>query len=263
MKIVSLELNFFPSTNSTLTSFDSAIIMMDSTMVMTASFAQDTFWNPELYPIPQTDAIEFGGDYRTVPLDRGFLVSFLSIIALVPLTNSHQFENTPSHPNRHSDSITHAPGLTSLDWRGSQQEWGSVESTPSTSEPSQRLKMLLEPQPQPQRRTRKAPSGQALERRRKQNRAAQSAFRERSKKQVEEMRLELMQSTEFNQKMYMSVRELLDRTESLKRDMEAILAKQPPVISPDYACDSLELNTSPGSNSDYQNQEESGTIVVG
>jgi hypothetical protein len=82
------------------------------------------------------------------------------------------------------------------------------------------------------------------------------------------MRQELMQCTEFNQKMYMGVRELLDRTESLKRDMEAILATQPPVISTDYAwnsnsrTNSMELHTSPESTSDYQNQEEESSITV-
>lgn len=128
--------------------------------------------------------------------------------------------------------------------------------------------MLLEPpgQRQPPRRVRKPPSGEALERRRQQNRAAQLAFRERSKKQVEEMRLELMQCNEFNQKLYSSVRELLDQTEGLKRDMEALLATQPPATFCDAAwssrTSSFDLNTSPESSPDYQNQEEENSIIV-
>lgn len=166
------------------------------------------------------------------------------------------------------DSVSHTPGVPSLDWGGPQQTWQSIESTPPRSESSQRPKMLLEPRPQSHRRIRKPPSGEALERRRQQNRAAQLAFRERSKKQVEEMRQELMQCTEFNQKLYMNVRELLDRTDSLKRELEAILATQPPTTSVDTASNpssrtnSMELHTSPESTSEYQNQEEESSITV-
>jgi len=83
-------------------------------------------------------------------------------------------------------------------------------------------KIVLEPSPSipPQRRTRKPPSGQALERRRRQNRAAQLAFRQRSKKQMEEMRHELIKCLEHNQTMRSRVCELLNRTDSLKKDLE-------------------------------------------
>jgi len=126
--------------------------------------------------------------------------------------------------------------------------------------------MLLEPRALPQRRTRKPPSGEALERRRQQNRTAQVAFRERSKKQVDELRQELMQSVEFNQKMYSSVRQLLGRTEMLKQDMEALLAVQPPAISSEVPqnsrTNSMEFQTSPESTSDYPNQDEDNSITV-
>ena len=112
--------------------------------------------------------------------------------------------------------------------------------------------MLIEPQPQIKRRIRKPPSGEALERRRQQNRAAQLAFRERSKKQVEEMRQELVQCVEYNQKMYLTMRELLERTEALKKDIESALALQPPVTSldPSHASrtNGWDLFTSPTSS---------------
>lgn len=102
--------------------------------------------------------------------------------------------------------------------------------SPQSNEPFEKSKkILIEPQPQTRRRRRRAPSGEALERRRQQNRAAQLAFRERSKKQVEDMRQELTQCVEYNQKMYSTMRELLGRTEALKMDTEGALALQPPL----------------------------------
>lgn len=208
-------------------------------MTMSANFDQDnTLWDANLFPLPQSASMEFGGEYETGSMDPSF-----------------SFEAAP--PYSRKDSASNAPGEPPLEWPRHQQTWPSVESTPPASEGHPRPKMLLEPRPQTQRRIRKPPSGEALERRRQQNRAAQLAFRERSKKQVEEMRLELIQCVEFNQKMQMSVRELLDRTEALKRDMEAILALQPPITSCDTSSpsrtNSMELHTSPESSSDCLN----------
>lgn len=74
-------------------------------------------------------------------------------------------------------------------------------------------------------------------------------FRGRSKKQVEELRQELTQCVEFNQKMYSTMRELLEKTDTLKRDIEVALALQPPMTSPEFSHPSrtsrLELSSPP------------------
>jgi hypothetical protein len=134
---------------------------------------------------------------------------------------------------------------------------------PRSSKRSERpKKILIEPQPHTKRRTRRPPSGEALERRRLQNRSAQLAFRERSKKQVEELRQELTQSAEYNQKMYSTMRELLNRTEVLRKDIERALALQPPITSLESShtsrTNSLDLLTSPGSSSGSPNFEYDG-----
>jgi uncharacterized membrane protein YccC len=116
--------------------------------------------------------------------------------------------------------------------------------------------MIIKPQPHTKRRIRRPPSGEALERRRQQNRTAQLAFRERSKKQVEELRLELTQCLEYNHNLYSTMRELLERTEALKRDIEGALDLQPPLSSVEYShpsrTDSLDLFNSPTSSSGSQ-----------
>ena len=174
-----------------------------------------------------------------------------------------QSEDTPSYTalNPSSDPLEENP----MDWHR-RPMWSRIESTAPASEEHVRPKMLLEPRPQRQRRARKTPSGEALERRRQQNRAAQLAFRGRSKKQVEEMRLELTQCFEINQKMYMSVRELLDRTETLKQEMEAILAFQPLFSSWDTPApsrtNSMDLHTSPESSFGGSSNEEENTVTL-
>ena len=162
--------------------------------------------------------------------------------------------------------MSETAGGPSTGWHGQPGLWPSSETnrslaeSPRNNEQSERpKKMLIEPQPQMKRRVRKPPSGEALERRRQQNRAAQLAFRERSKKQIEEMRQELTQCVEYNQKMYSTMRELLERTEALKRDIEGALAMQPPTISLDSShpsrTNSLDLFTSPTSSNGSPNYD--------
>src|SRR4051812_43516725 len=65
-------------------------------------------------------------------------------------------------------------------------------------------------------RIRKVPSSEALERRRRQNRAAQLASRERTKKIVEELKGALTRCTEFNQEMCDKMQEVLEIADTLK-----------------------------------------------
>ena len=107
---------------------------------------------------------------------------------------------------------------TSIEW-----DRGPIsKSKPTKDGYAKEPKIALLPSPTipPQRRLRKPPSGQALERRRQQNRAAQFAFRQRSKKQIEELRHEIIQYSEHNQTMLSCMRKLLNQTDSLKKDLE-------------------------------------------
>lgn len=168
--------------------------------------------------------------------------------------------------------MSETAGEPSTGWHGQPGIWPStdsnqrpVESPPSNERPERPKKMLIEPQPHIKRRTRKAPSGEALEQRRQQNRAAQLAFRERSKKQVEEMRQELIQCVEYNQKMYLTMWELLERTEALKKDIASALALRPPVTSLEAShaskTNSWDLFTSPtSSNGSPEFDYDAGSI---
>lgn len=96
--------------------------------------------------------------------------------------------------------------------------------------PSRRT-MHLEPKPTQRRKTR-AISPDAVERRRKQNRASQIAFRERSKRKMEDLERELTIAGNYNQQLYRTMRGLLESTESLKATIEKALSSLPP---PEYS----------------------------
>lgn len=76
----------------------------------------------------------------------------------------------------------------------------------------------------------------------------------------------LNQCVEFNQKMYLSVQELRNRTESLKRDIETILSMQPhtPSFETSWSSrtSSLELQGLQDSSPDSHNLDEEGSITV-
>jgi hypothetical protein len=77
---------------------------------------------------------------------------------------------------------------------------------------------------------RKVLSPEAIQRRRKQNRASQLAFRARTKKMVEDLQQRLTQCTEENHTMYLTMENLLEKAESLKRAIEGALASQRSII---------------------------------
>jgi hypothetical protein len=47
---------------------------MNSLQVMAARFNQDAFWDPNLYPVPQTASLEYPGNYGMTLLDANFAV---------------------------------------------------------------------------------------------------------------------------------------------------------------------------------------------
>ena len=90
--------------------------------------------------------------------------------------------------------------------------------------------MYLEPMPVKPRSVR-ALSPDAVERRRKQNRASQIAFRERKKKKSGDLHQELVVASRYNHQMHDKMRDLLTKTEQLKSAIEQALSATPPTIS--------------------------------
>ena len=126
-------------------------------------------------------------------------------------------------------------------WHSHQSTWRIADQNPNIplvecpQSDERPQKISIKPEPQTRRRKTRRPPGQTLEQRRRQNRAAQSAFRERSKKHVEELRQELTKCLEYNQNLFGAMRELLERTEALKVDIEGVLALNLPLSSVEYS----------------------------
>lgn len=108
---------------------------------------------------------------------------------------------------------------------GMMQEHPSIEDWSQERDGSEGSKSFLEAAP-PTERAGKALSSEAIQRRRQQNRASQLAFRARTKKMVDDLRQQLTQCTEHNNTMYLTMQNLLENAESLKRAIEGALASQ-------------------------------------
>ncbi|KAE9370117.1 hypothetical protein N431DRAFT_492286 [Stipitochalara longipes BDJ] len=68
----------------------------------------------------------------------------------------------------------------------------------------------------------------ALQRRREQNRISQIAHRQRSKKQVENLREQLIDCTEYNHNMYRTLQSLGEKTQALASEIQQALTVRPP-----------------------------------
>lgn len=136
-------------------------------------------------------------------------------------SSPHQSEvSSPSQGISRPGSSTHvriAPNRSSLSRHGTSD---SITSAPGSDQirPIPRESTTSSP-----RVPRRGPSPDAIERRRKQNRVSQLAFRERSKKALEEMRVELLSAEERNRQMYSTLNELLGAAESMKLSIEQAL----------------------------------------
>jgi hypothetical protein len=67
-----------------------------------------------------------------------------------------------------------------------------------------------------------------VQRRREQNRISQMAHRQRSKKQVENLREQLIDCTEYNNNMYRTLQSLGEKTQALAAEIQQALAARPP-----------------------------------
>jgi hypothetical protein len=108
---------------------------------------------------------------------------------------------------------------------GAMQEHLTIEDWSADSTSSEGPKTFREGR-SPVNRTGKPQSAEAIERRRQQNRASQLAFRARTKKLVEDLRQQITECTEHNHTMYITMQNLLEKTEMLKTSIEGALALQ-------------------------------------
>jgi hypothetical protein len=67
-----------------------------------------------------------------------------------------------------------------------------------------------------------------VQRRREQNRISQMAHRQRSKKQVENLREQLIDCTEYNHNMYRTLQSLGEKTQALAAEIQQALTARPP-----------------------------------
>jgi hypothetical protein len=125
------------------------------------------------------------------------------------------------------------------------------EETSSGNRSVSSSKVAIPPARQQVRKVRNPPSAEAVARRRQQNRASQLAFRERSKREVDTLKQDLADCTEENQKMYTTMRGLLERTETLKLAIEeALTAHKPRTYRSMSAKSGADFEASPQSSSD-------------
>jgi len=68
----------------------------------------------------------------------------------------------------------------------------------------------------------------AVKRRRQQNRNSQTAYRQRTKKLIEDLRQEVTEYSEYSQDMYQTLQSLRETTRALVSTIDHALSKQPP-----------------------------------
>lgn len=103
----------------------------------------------------------------------------------------------------------------------------------------------------------------AVQRRREQNRISQMAHRQRSKKQVEDLRNQLEECTEYNHTMYRTLQTLGIKTKALALEIDQALTMQPPPRYPEqFHGDSEDLQWSQRPRDCVQSGRDIGKTVV-
>lgn len=93
------------------------------------------------------------------------------------------------------------------------------------------------------------------DRRRKKNRQAQAAFRERQKKVIADLRQDLVHHVQYNQLLKKKMYDMLEGMEVVKIGVEEALAMEPSLISVDFLRTGvLELRSSPAPSSEASHE---------
>jgi hypothetical protein len=129
-----------------------------------------------------------------------------------------QYTSVPSEP------IYNATDVGPTSWYPSGQEETS-RSEGSAHSPDVRL---LEPNFQTLELKNNG-SNDAVERRRQQNRNSQMAYRNRTKKLIEDLRQEVSEYSEYSQDIYETLQSLRETTKALVSTIDHALSLQPPI----------------------------------
>ncbi|KAH7417362.1 hypothetical protein BKA64DRAFT_298803 [Cadophora sp. MPI-SDFR-AT-0126] len=136
--------------------------------------------------------------------------------------------------------------------------WPSpMQSSPSTPAENAgvsraRAPRTSHPIEQPSMRTERNASidGVSKDRRRKKNRQAQAAFRERQKKVIADLRQDIVHHVQYSQLLKKKLYEMLAGMEAMKSAVEETLALEPPLMSTDFLRTGiLEVRSSPAPSS--------------
>ncbi|KAG4437890.1 hypothetical protein IFR05_006609 [Cadophora sp. M221] len=100
-----------------------------------------------------------------------------------------------------------------------------------------------------------ATDGVSKDRRRKKNRQAQAAFRERQKKVIADLRQDLVHHVQYNHLLKKKMYDMLAGMEVVKIGVEEALALEPPLISADFLRTGiLEVRSSPAPSSEASHE---------
>ena len=100
-----------------------------------------------------------------------------------------------------------------------------------------------------------AADGLSKDRRRKKNRQAQAAFRERQKKVIADLRQDLIHHVQYNRLLKNKMDDMLGCMEAVRPGVEEVLALEPPLISVDFLRTwILEVRSSPAPSSEASHE---------
>ncbi|CZT49859.1 uncharacterized protein RSE6_10756 [Rhynchosporium secalis] len=138
-----------------------------------------------------------------------------------------------------------------------ESQWPSpIQSSPSTpiigsAVPRTKSARTSHPSEYAMKAESAAVDGVSKDRRRKKNRQAQAAFRERQKKVIADLRQDLVHHVHYNRLLKKKMYDMLGGMKAVRVEVEEVLALEPPLISVDYLRTGiLEVRTSPAPSSE-------------
>ncbi|KAL2072614.1 hypothetical protein VTL71DRAFT_11957 [Oculimacula yallundae] len=142
-----------------------------------------------------------------------------------------------------------------------ESQWPSpMQSTPSTPNdsagPRVRSARTSHPVEQTLKRSENTVAdGASKDRRRKKNRQAQAAFRERQKKVIADLRQDLVHHVQYNRLLKKKMYDMLGGMEAVRIGVEEVLASEPPLVSADFLRTGiLEVRSSPAPSSEASHE---------
>ncbi|PMD45904.1 hypothetical protein L207DRAFT_203433 [Hyaloscypha variabilis F] len=188
---------------------------------------QDSFWDPSWY----------SQDLQSAPYDL----------------DQSSSQDTPDLMGLYNDNDSSA-------WESTAVDESSEVSTPRAENQHQHE---AEHQNRNRRSRTSSRSMDVVQRRREQNRISQMAHRQRSKKQVENLREQLIDCTEYNHNMYRTLQSLGEKTQALAAEIQQALTARPPQPDVEQSrMGSEEAQWLPGSRGDSRTVGQTSTGFI-